>query len=191
MNYLAHSYLSGEDEQLLVGNFIGDFVKGDPQKLELPPQITDGIRLHRKIDAFCESHSSLKYAKAFLPEKQKRYASVILDILNDHFLAKSWTNYHNLPLKTFSTATYQAIDKYLAILPPDFQFIYNYIKADDWLSGYSSKEMSIYAINRMLSRFKDPEAPKQTLDILLGYYSELEKSFHELIMDINNNLILK
>ena len=28
MNYLAHIYLSGANEEILVGNFIGDYVKG-------------------------------------------------------------------------------------------------------------------------------------------------------------------
>ena len=28
MNFLAHLYLSGEDEELLIGNFIADYVKG-------------------------------------------------------------------------------------------------------------------------------------------------------------------
>ncbi|MEO0404681.1 MAG: DUF479 domain-containing protein, partial [Bacteroidota bacterium] len=28
MNFLAHFYLSQSDEKILVGNFLGDFVKG-------------------------------------------------------------------------------------------------------------------------------------------------------------------
>ena len=28
MNFLAHLYLSGTNEKILVGNFIGDYVKG-------------------------------------------------------------------------------------------------------------------------------------------------------------------
>jgi len=186
MNYLAHAYLSGEDEQLLVGNFIGDFVKGDPQKLDLPPQITEGIRLHRKIDAFCETHPYLSSAKAYLPEQQKRYVSIILDILNDHFLAKNWFRYNQGLLTDFTKNIYQIIDKYQAILPAAFQYTYQFIKRDDWLTGYCDIDLTIYALERMSYRLKKPLLLQATLSETLQYYNDLEADFHSFFIETQN-----
>ncbi|GIS88192.1 MAG: hypothetical protein CM1200mP18_09020 [Gammaproteobacteria bacterium] len=51
MNYLAHLYLSGDIEDLVIGNFIGDAVRGDQYK-RLKPAVQAGVRLHREIDRF-------------------------------------------------------------------------------------------------------------------------------------------
>jgi len=45
MNYLAHLYLSGSNEHVLVGNFIADSVKGSKHK-DYPYDIQRGILLH-------------------------------------------------------------------------------------------------------------------------------------------------
>jgi len=76
MNYLAHSLLSGREEQLLIGNFIGDFIKGLPAKYNLPSRITLGVTLHRKIDAYSEQHPSLSQVKQMIPERSRRFASI-------------------------------------------------------------------------------------------------------------------
>ena len=51
MNLLAHAYLSFQDESILVGNMISDYVKGS-KKFLYPSNIQQGIFLHRKIDEF-------------------------------------------------------------------------------------------------------------------------------------------
>ncbi|MGA2151478.1 MAG: DUF479 domain-containing protein, partial [Geobacteraceae bacterium] len=51
MNFLAHLYLSGDDPELLVGNLLGDFVKGRLSG-NFPDGIERGIELHRRIDSF-------------------------------------------------------------------------------------------------------------------------------------------
>jgi acyl carrier protein phosphodiesterase len=50
MNFLAHIYLSNNDPKIMVGNFIGDFVKGRNFSDRFEPQIARGIALHRLID---------------------------------------------------------------------------------------------------------------------------------------------
>ena len=62
MNFLAHSYLSFSEEQL-VGNMIADFVK-NRDVARLPESIQKGIKLHRAIDTFTDAHSLIHEAKA-------------------------------------------------------------------------------------------------------------------------------
>ncbi|MGZ7081297.1 MAG: ACP phosphodiesterase, partial [Thermoanaerobaculia bacterium] len=55
MNYLAHLFLAGDSAESMIGNLAGDFVKGVLHD-RFPPAITAGIVMHRKIDAFTDSH---------------------------------------------------------------------------------------------------------------------------------------
>ena len=55
MNFLAHIYLSGDNELITIGNFVGDGVRGNKYKL-YPKEIQIGIQLHRAIDTFTDAH---------------------------------------------------------------------------------------------------------------------------------------
>jgi acyl carrier protein phosphodiesterase len=52
VNFLAHLYLAAPTDELLVGNLMGDFVKGRPESLvgKFPDEVILGIRQHRAID---------------------------------------------------------------------------------------------------------------------------------------------
>ena len=89
MNFLAHIYLSGDDPELKIGNFIADAVKGK-KYTTYPQKIQEGIILHRKIDSFTDAHPIVKKSASRLFSKYGHYNSVIVDILYDHFLAKNW-----------------------------------------------------------------------------------------------------
>ena len=101
MNFLAHIYLSGEDEKLMVGNFIGDYVKGKDYE-NYPTPIREGILLHRQIDFFTDSHSQFREAKKLLVEEFGLYSGIIIDLLYDHLLAKNWNNYSEQNLRSFA-----------------------------------------------------------------------------------------
>ncbi|HRK54971.1 MAG TPA: DUF479 domain-containing protein, partial [Cyclobacteriaceae bacterium] len=69
MNFLAHIYLSGNDPQLTIGNFIGDFVKGGSLTGQYEPQVIKGVALHRAIDEFTDSHQVVQKSKDRLRPK--------------------------------------------------------------------------------------------------------------------------
>ena len=60
MNYLAHFFLAYPDPELMAGGYLGDFVKGTLKDADFSPGVTLGIKLHRAIDAFTDSHSTVK-----------------------------------------------------------------------------------------------------------------------------------
>ncbi|MGB5463037.1 MAG: DUF479 domain-containing protein, partial [Aureibaculum sp.] len=100
MNYLAHIYLSGDDDYIKIGNFIADRVKGK-EYLNYQTEIQYGILLHRQIDTFTDQHSIVKKSKLRLHERYSHYDGVIIDILYDHFLAKNWKIYSEIPLNKY------------------------------------------------------------------------------------------
>ena len=55
MNFLAHIYLSGEDQGITIGNFIADGIKGK-KYLSYSEDMQKGILLHRSIDSFTDQH---------------------------------------------------------------------------------------------------------------------------------------
>ena len=55
MNILAHCLLSGNDAEVLLGNFIADGLSRK-QWETLPDQVQIGIRLHHFIDEFTDKH---------------------------------------------------------------------------------------------------------------------------------------
>lgn len=86
MNYLAHLHIADHCQSSLLGNLLGDFVKGDPDSQYGAP-IASGIRLHRLVDAYTDSHPVMQHAKQCFSSDTRRFAPIALDMFWDHCLA--------------------------------------------------------------------------------------------------------
>ncbi|MCH7398974.1 ACP phosphodiesterase [Belliella sp. DSM 107340] len=137
MNFLAHAYLSFGDPKVLIGNFIGDFVRGPIEEI-YEKDIVVGILLHREIDKFTDKHPVVKDAQEKLKPQYGRYGSVITDMYFDYFLGKYWNNYHHLPLEVFAKDTYAIVEDHIDILPENFLKAFQYMKHYNWLLSYSN-----------------------------------------------------
>lgn len=147
MNFLAHLYLSGDDPKIMVGNFIGDFVKGRNALEQFEPRIIKGIELHRAIDEFTDSHPVVAASKTRLRAKYRHYSGVIVDVFYDHFLARNWNLYHAELLPDFADKAYGVIQSFDLILPAEVKYMMPYMVKGNWLMNYSKTE----GINRALS----------------------------------------
>lgn len=136
MNFLAHLYLSGNDDDLIVGNFIADMVKGQ-QINGYDPGVIQGIRLHRKIDQFTDKHPVFLQSKARLRTKYRLYAGVIVDMYYDHFLARYWPEYSQYLLSEYVARTYALLQKNIDMLPPRAKFILPFMVDNNWLVNYA------------------------------------------------------
>ncbi len=108
MNFLAHFHLAWPDGGLLAGGLEGDYYKG-PLRGELPLAIERGVRLHRAIDAFTDSHPVVAGIRRDFPPQLRRYAGILIDLSFDHFLSKYWSHYSELPLETFNARVYRSL----------------------------------------------------------------------------------
>src|SRR5688500_10815365 len=140
MNFLAHLYLSEKNPQIMVGNFLGDFVRGRNLLERFEEDIVTGIELHRDIDAFTDTHPIVATSKKRLREKYRHYAGVIVDIFYDHFLAKNWSAYHEESLRDFAANAYRIIEQHMEILPPDARHMLPYMINGNWLLNYAKIE---------------------------------------------------
>ena len=84
MNFLAHLYLSQNNSNILIGNFIADHIRGNNFS-HLSKEIQQGIILHREIDTFTDAHKVVRKSKRRLHERYRHYDGVIIDIFFDHY----------------------------------------------------------------------------------------------------------
>ena len=139
MNYLAHAHLSFNQPEILVGNMISDFVKGKKQ-FDYPDTIHKGIKLHRAIDNFTDTHAATQQLNLFFKPQYRLYAGAFTDVVYDHFLANDELEFLNdADLNRFAAATYQILETNFTVLPEVFQKMFPYMKEYNWLYNYRYK----------------------------------------------------
>ena len=79
MNYIAHIHIAEHTDTSMVGNFLGDFVKGSELQY-LPAELETGIRLHRSVDVFTDQHPAIIKLKSAFPPSIRRMAGITIDI---------------------------------------------------------------------------------------------------------------
>lgn len=137
MNYLAHLFLSGPDEQTMVGNFIGDYVKGNTWN-KFPENIKKGILMHRQIDSFTDAHPKFSEAKTLFRSEFGLYSGIVIDLLYDHYLAKNWNEYSDLSLRTFTKRSHAVLLQNFMHLPVRVQSFLPFLIQHRRLESYAS-----------------------------------------------------
>ncbi len=135
MNLLAHFFLSHQTPELVVGSFLGDFVRGKRYQT-YDPAIARGILLHREIDRFTDAHPVFRQSKRRLVPQQGHYAGVVVDVFYDHLLARRWAHYSREPLPDFAQRMYAILREHHDQLPPLAQRMLSYMASQDWLANY-------------------------------------------------------
>lgn len=179
MNFLAHLYLSGNDPKLMIGNFIGDFVKGKNALAQFQPAIIRGIELHRSIDEFTDTHAIVSESKNRLRPKYRHYSGVIVDVFYDHFLAKNWANFHSTSLPVFADNAYAVMENNLDILPREVQGMLPYMIKGNWLVNYGKVEGVHRALSGMASRTPFVSKMDEARADLVEHYDAFNKEFLE------------
>ena len=185
MNFLAHIYLSGENDHIKIGNFIADGIHGKNFDA-FPVDVQKGIRLHREIDSFTDFHPIFRQSKHRLHERYGHYSGVIMDILYDHFLAKNFSNYSKVPLKDFSENFYKVLDVNFSILTPRFQKILPILKEENWLLMYATIEGISHILYNMDRRTRLRSKMQFSVEELKSFYSEFETEFTLFFAEMEN-----
>ena len=176
MNFLAHIYLSGDNERITIGNFVADAVRGNKYKL-LSPEFQVGIKLHRHIDTFTDAHPIVRQSTKRLHKNYSHYSGVIVDILYDHFLAKNWLEYSDTPLNTYIDSFYNSLKEHFDILPERFQKLMPFMISDNWLLSYAEIEGIQRVLNGMNKRTKYKSGMNLATNELKEFYAEFENEF--------------
>lgn len=150
MNFLFHMLLSGSDDQILVGNFMGDFVKG-PLLERFPEQIRQGITLHRRIDSFASRSEPFQTSRRRLDPHYGLYRGVLVDLFYDHFLVKEWSKWSDEPFEHYLARTRTVIEGQRDELPERLQRLVPVI-FEEQLPSYGQVSGIGQALERMSRR---------------------------------------
>lgn len=183
MNFLAHLYLSGNDTNIIIGNFIADHIKGNKFK-HLPLSIQKGIRLHREIDTFTDTHPVVKKSMHRLNERYGHYDGVIIDIFYDHFLAKNWTNYSTIPFDKYVQSIYTLLQDNLPLLPKKTVEMLPYMIQYNWLYNYQYLKGIKTVLVGMNKRTNGKSKMHLAIEDLKIHYNDFEKDFSLFFEDI-------
>ncbi|KAF2337884.1 acyl carrier protein phosphodiesterase [Flavobacterium ginsenosidimutans] len=183
MNFLAHIYLSGENDLIKIGNFMADGIRGK-QFEHFPKDVQKGILLHRFIDTYTDSHDIFRTSTKRLHERYHHYAGVIVDIVYDHFLAKNWTNYSDEKLESFISRFYNSLHDNYDILTEKTQGLMPYMIERNWLLSYRTKEGIHQILTQMDRRSKNISQMQFAIEELNEFYDEFEEEFTSFFEDI-------
>ena len=175
MNYLAHFQLSHGNDGLIVGGLLGDFVKG-PLKGEFNDDWERGIRLHRRIDAFTDSHAVVKAGQQLFDPEYRRYSGIMLDVIFDHFLNVHWHHFHPESLDVFSRDVYRALNA-AAQMPAKAKLQADNLVKYDVLTNVQHWQTITATLQRISERLKGDNPMATAGDILLQHYQPLEQLF--------------
>ncbi len=156
MNFLAHFLLSGDDEELRLGNLLGDLVKGRVERYAHPgatERLRTGIRLHRTIDGFADGHPVVRRSKQRITGRYGRLSGVIVDVYYDHVLAREWATHGQDRLPAFTADVYRTLRDNLGRLPDDIHPLVFAMTRGDWLNGYAHIDGIASALRGMARRF--------------------------------------
>lgn len=178
MNFLAHLFLSGDDDELKIGNFIADSVKGTPPE-SLGQGVIKGIALHRRIDSYTDSHPVVLESIKRLRGRHGKFAGVVVDICYDHFLAKNWSSYSDQELWEYVNESYALMLKHKKELPARIQEMLPYMVRSNWLYNYRTLDGIDKVFKGMARRTQFDSNMSSAMKDLWMDYQEYEKEFHQ------------
>mgnify|MGYP000980322078 CR=1 FL=1 len=182
MNYLAHALLSGDNAELLIGNFIADHIRGN-QLAQFPPGVVQGVYLHRNIDAFTDSHAGFKKTKRFFYEGFEKHSGILVDIYFDHLLAKNFGQFHPLQLNTFAAGVYKTYEANRHLLPEGSNRFLDYVLSNNIYSSYANRDGIQKVLYHLSHRIKHNVRLDESLLLFTKNEEEISGIFFEFFRD--------
>jgi acyl carrier protein phosphodiesterase len=187
MNYLVHFLLAGDDEELRLGNLLGDYVKGRVERFEHPgltERLRTGIQMHRAIDAFSDRHPAVLRSKRILAPEYGKLSGVIVDVFYDHVLARRWAEHHPQPLSVHAQDVYRTLRSNLHRLPSAVHPLIQAMSRGDWLREYASQRGIERALQGMAARRPVAAGIGTAGRVLADHFDRFSADFDEFLPDL-------
>jgi acyl carrier protein phosphodiesterase len=174
--------LADPDPGLMLGGIVADFAK-PPELATLAPEVQDGVRLHRVIDGFTDSHPVVRGSIGRIAEQYHWFSGIIIDIYYDHILARDWGRYSLERLDSFAMRAYATVGPYVPQIPDEAADFICWMIEDNRLVRYATPEGIKDTLAR-LSRRIAKRLPKnsvqldQAMPLLLEKDANLAADFH-------------
>ncbi|MBL7998083.1 MAG: DUF479 domain-containing protein [Candidatus Kapabacteria bacterium] len=193
MNFLAHLLLSHNDDDVMLGNFLGDFViRNDFTNFFARVQM--GLELHLFIDRYTDAHPLMKESSSVFRSEFGRYAPVINDVVMDHFIAVDWERYHTDSIEVFASRCYSSLLARNEILPTVVQRFLPRMAAENWLVNYGTLdgiERALYGMSHRATfnkeLFRARTTVEQNFETLQGLSREFIPEIHYATLEYIRN----
>jgi len=182
MNYLAHSFLSNNNPALIVGNFVADHISGNHFE-NYPPDIIEGVKLHRRIDTFTDSHLKFKESKRLFYNGYEKYSGILIDIYFDHLLAKNFHNYSQISLNAYCNTVYSVYNEHKQLLPESSNGFLNYVLQNNIYYAYSTVEGIEKVLYHLSHRIKHGIWLNESITLFTDNEEELQNNFDQFFSD--------
>jgi acyl carrier protein phosphodiesterase len=196
LNFLAHIYLSGDNDDIKIGNFLGDFVKGRLNKLtnaQYSEGVIKGMALHREIDFFTDNHTIVRQSIDRLQPKYHKFSGIVIDMFYDHVLAKNFHQYSTISLGEYAENFYELLEKRKAEIPEPMERMVKSMVTRNWLLGYKSYEGIEWALTGISKRLSFESGIENATEELRKdydlYEAEFQLFFPEIIKNSNKFLM--
>lgn len=176
MNYLAHAFLSFNNEPITVGNFIADHIKLADAG-HLPPEIKQGVLLHRRIDYFTDTHPLFIKSKRNFYDGFERYSGVLVDIYYDYLLAKNFDKFSDVNLEVFTKNIYSVLQNNTQHLPDTSKGFLNYVLQNNTFFEYSKIEGIEMVLKHLSYRINHGIFLNESVPLFLQYEKSIEEDF--------------
>ena len=187
MNHLAHLYLSSDNEEEMVGQFIADAVKGNDFNL-YSLNIRNGILLHRWVDSFTDTHDLVKELRAEYRPKLGLYSGVLIDLVFDYFLAKDFQIHSGRDLAEFQQFTFRVLNKHEESFPDKMKNYFFHMKDKEFMLKYAHPVGMAVIVRQMGMRIPRGESlvtagdffddyVEMASDYFSSFFEELKREF--------------
>jgi acyl carrier protein phosphodiesterase len=190
MNFLAHIYLSNDEDFVKIGNFMEDGIQGKSYS-DFHYSIQKGILLHRAIDTFTDAHPIFRQSTKRLHANYHHYSGVIVDIFYDHFLAKNWQQYSPINLSDFVDDFHQLLESNYELLTPKTKRLLPYMIAQNWLKSYQTVNGIEVILTQMDQRISSTNKMQNSVVELNDHYDEFEAEFFLFFEDLRQFVKVK
>ncbi len=178
MNFLAHLHLAEAAPESVLGNLLGDFVKGYPWDDRFPRSVWKGIVEHRAVDAFTDAHPEWQKSRALLPKRLRRFAGIVVDIYYDHFLHRNWERFSpNEGIEDFIERVHSQLRERLYLVEEEPAEIIEMMIQERWLATYRTLEGVDETLKRVSKRSEILHPIFEAARDLEGHLPEMEGHF--------------
>ena len=188
MNFLAHLYLAGDDENLRLGALLGDFVRGNEALRVYPPGLQHGIRLHRHIDAFTDAMPAVMELRRWFRTPFRRFGGIIIDHGLDYELARNWDDYSPLPLDGFDRDVRSLLDHHENLVPAALRQFMNYADRRGLFAAYRQRDEVLHSLKGIGKRISRPNPLGRVSEVWGGFEPLLAGAFPPLFDEVQSEV---
>lgn len=153
MNWLAHIFLSEQNIDFQIGNYLADPLKGKTWE-GASVDLINGMFVHKIIDSYTDRHEEFIKSKNRLGKKGL-LKSVVIDLTYDYLLTKNWDRFCHIPIDEFLQIFYKEANQKIISLPTHASTPLKKMIEFDLLNKYQNLQHLQLAFERVDKRLSE------------------------------------